>query len=317
MSNDGPDLAPDTQVDFKGVGDWTSWTSALVLLCVLPFTLIALYPFTLILGGILGGILPGDYADWWAILNLAYFAALPLLLIPRFHRIRVRLFFREALVPTTTQLARLERLWQSVLQDVGKGPKTRFRLMLADEPRLNAAAGAGRVVLVTRPALNDLTDSQLRAVLAHEYGHHVGLYPIILIARLWLLVPLEWLHWLGRILHNALAALAHIRTNILFAFMVWYFILSLRMMLFVHRQFIRVITLILLYFGRQAEYKADLVAVKLGYGEELVSALVLMEESLQDAPADQRPPSKSKPFEETHPPTANRISRINAAIASR
>lgn len=307
------DTAP---IDFKRIGDWTSWSSVPILLCLLPFTLIALYPFTAILGAILSAPLPGSWADWWAILILAYFAVLPFLFIPRLHRLRVWLFFRAAQEPTTTQRARLDAQWSAVLEGVGKGPKERFHLMVVDDPSPNAAAGAGKIVLITEPALRQLGDPQLRAIMAHEYGHHVGLHPIVLITKLWLLVPVGWFEWLAVRIHNALAVLSGMRMHVALFLFVWSAILYLRMILFMLRLVLRVITTILLIFERQGEYKADLVAVKLGHGEELIAALEHMEDSLEQTTGEPQTPQTPQWFERTHPPTPKRIARIQAAIAS-
>lgn len=323
MSDDTATPRDAARIDFKRMGDWTSWSAAPVVLCLLPFTLIGLWPFIAILGAILAALLPGTYDTWTGILLLAYFVVLPLLFIPRLHRLRVWLFFREAREPTTTQRARLDAQWSAVLAGVGKGPKQRFHLMVVNEPRPNAAAGAGRIVLITKPALRQLDDAQLRAIMAHEYGHHVGLHPIVLIAKLWLLVPIGWFEWLAVRIHNILATLSGMRMHIVMMFFVWYGILYLRLMLFVLNLVLRVIMAIVLYFGRHGEHKADLVAVKLGHGEALIAALEHIEESLEEATSE--PQTLPKPkwfeanpewFERTHPPTAQRIARIQAALAA-
>ena len=316
MSDESTAPEDTATIDFKRLGDWTSWSAAPVLLCLLPFTLFGLWPFVAIPAAILGGILPGTFNDWLAILLLAYFAVLPLLFIPRLHRLRVWLFFRGATEPTTTQRARLDAQLSAVLEGVGKGPKERFHLMVVDEPRPNAAAGAGRIVLITEPALRQLDDAQLRAVMAHEYGHHVGLHPIVLITKLWLLVPVSWFEWLAVRVHNLLAKLSGMRMHIFFVLFVWCWILNLKIMLFMLRLNLRVITTILLLFERQGEYKADLVAVRLGHGEELITALEHIEESLEQTTSEPQAPPTPQWFERTHPPTAERIARMQAEMAS-
>lgn len=188
--------------------------------------------------------------------------------------------------------------------------------MVVDEPSPNAAAGAGKIVLITEPALRQLDDSQLRAIMAHEYGHHVGLHPVVLITKLWLLVPVGWFEWLAVRIHNALAALSGMRMHVALFLFVWSAILYLRMILFMLRLVLRVITTILLIFERQGEYKADLVAVKLGHGEELIAALEHMEESLEQGTGEPQTPPTPRWFERTHPPTPKRIARIQAAMAS-
>ena len=323
MTDDTTTPEDSARIDFKRIGDWTSWSAAPVVLCLLPFTIIALWPFVAILGAIPAALLPGSYDTWTGILLLAYFVVLPLLFIPRLHRLRVWLFFRGAREPTPTQRARLDAQWSAVLDGVGKGPKERFHLMLVNEPDPNAAAGAGRLVLITDPALRQLDDAQLRGIMAHEYGHHVGLHPTVLIIKLWLLVPIKWFEWLSVRIHNFLAALSGMRMHIMMWFFVWYGILLLRVMLFTLALALRIIMAIVLYFGRQGEFKADLVAVKLGHGEALISALEHIEESREQTTSEPQSSPKRKWFEvnpkwfeRTHPPIPQRIVRIHAAIAA-
>ena len=96
-------------VDFGRLGDWTSWSSLLVLLLLAPLTALCLAPFV----AVAAAVLPGGF-DLWMIL---YFAALPLLFVPGLGFLQVRLVCPESRKPTADELARLMPLWDSVLAE--------------------------------------------------------------------------------------------------------------------------------------------------------------------------------------------------------
>ena len=200
-------------VDFRYLGDWTSWSSLLVLLLLFPLTALCLTPFVFVASA----VLPGSFGLWM----ILYFAALPLVLIPGLEFLQVRLVCPESRKPDPEELARLMLLWNRVLAGVGKGKKRRYRLRVADDYRVNAAAGGGSLVIVTTRALTSLPDSQLEAVLAHEFGHHVGFHPTMLLAQQWLARPLDWGDRLSVAMHNLLASLTRWQMHILVFLLVW------------------------------------------------------------------------------------------------
>ena len=81
--------------------------------------------------------------------------------------------------PTPDELDRLEPAWHDVLRQAGL-PARRFVLAVTDSPELNAYACGGHVVAVSTAALELLPDDELRGVLAHELGHHLGLHTVAL-----------------------------------------------------------------------------------------------------------------------------------------
>ena len=74
--------------------------------------------------------------------------------------------------------------------------------------------------------------------------------------------------------------------------------------------------LLLLFLGRQAEYKADIVATRLGYGNALIAALTQLDKQHEAALAHQQASVPASSFWDTHPPTANRIAKIRTAFAN-
>ena len=293
-------------VDFGRLGDWTSWSSLLVLLLLAPLTALCLAPFV----AVAAAVLPGGF-DLWMIL---YFAALPLLFVPGLGFLQVRLVCPESRKPTADELARLMPLWDSVLAGVGKGKRRRYRLRVSEDHRVNAAAGGGSLVIVTTRAVTALPDEQLQAVLAHELGHHVGLHPIMLLAQQWLARPLDWAARLSVAVHNLLAWLTRWRIHPLAFLLVWAAILLIRLALLALDAVVRVATLILLFLGRRAEYNADTVATRLGYGHKLINALAEMERQDTAALAHQEALARASPFWDTHPPTPKRIAKIRETI---
>ena len=293
-------------VNFGRLGDWTSWSSLLVLLLLAPLTALCLAPFT----AVAAAVLPGDFVLW----TILYFAALLLVFIPGLEFLQVWLVCPESRKPSPEELARLMPLWDGVLAGVGRGRRRRYRIRVADDRRVNAAAGGGSLVIVTTRALTTLPDGHLEAVLAHEFGHHVGFHPMVLLAQQWLGKPLDWAARLSIAVHNLLAWLTGWRMHPIVLVLVWVGVLLIRLALAVLDAVVKVAILILLFFGRRAEYNADTVATKLGYGNELMGALAEMERQDAAALAEQQTPAPASPFWDTHPPTRKRIAKIHETI---
>ncbi len=92
-----------------------------------------------------------------------------------FHRPTERAIARHLLKlrhPTPRERTRLEPLWREVSARTGVEGRA-YELWIEDSDHLNALAAAGHIVGVTRFSLDNLSDGQLAAVLAHELGHHV------------------------------------------------------------------------------------------------------------------------------------------------
>ena len=295
-------------VDFSRFGDWTSWSSALVLVALAPVTLVCLGFFVLVVDA----VLPGSFGLWL----ILYFATLPVVLIPGLEFLQVWLIGRRSRRPTPEELSVLEPAFQDVLSRVGRGSKRRYRLRIVDSDNLNAFAGGGSLVMVTTSALQTLPDGQLRAVLAHELGHHAGMHPLVLLAQGWMYLPIAVFAWLSAKLHNLLAWITGLRMHWgLFLFLI-VTALFLRLMLFILWLVLKLADIILVFFGRRAEYRADDMAVALNYGNSLEQALMTMEGT---HPAEPEPAGVGSWFtnlERTHPPTAKRIERIRETMAA-
>lgn len=169
-------------------------------------------------------------------------------------------------------------------------------------------------MIVTTRALYGLPDSQLEAVLAHEFGHHVGFHPVILLLQQWMARPLGWAERLSVAVHNLLAWLSGWRMHTLAFVLVWAAILAIRTALLVLDAIVNAAMLVLLFLGRRSEYNADAVATKLGYGRPLINALVEIDRQHQHALEHQHAPVPASSFWDTHPSTPDRIAKIQKIL---
>lgn len=305
MINDKP---ASELVDFKRFGDLISWSSALVLVALLPVTIVCLSPFA----AVASEILPGNFITW----IIVYFAGLAIVLIPGLDFLQIWLIARGSRLPTPEELNRLTPAWNDVLSRVGKGSDRRYKLRVLDDPyHLNAFAGGGCVVMITTRALWTLPDDQLRSILAHELGHHAGMHPVVLLAQVWMYRPIAAFAWLTGTVHNLLAQFSQSINSPIF-FLLVLIILALRMLLYVLGIVVKIADLILLFFGRRAEYRADGMAVHLGYGNSLIAALLTIEHEHPEELIQQRTGSLLANLEKTHPPIAKRVQRIRDAMTS-
>lgn len=295
-------------VGLARLGDWTSWSSAPVLLALLPVSLACLSP----VAALMGAMLPGGPVTWACV----YFASLGLVFVPGLQVLQTWLVGIPSREPTVEERGRLEPAWADVAARLGAGHKRRYRLRVIDDGfSLNAAAAGGHLVMVTSRALRELPDDQLRALLAHEAGHHAGMHPLVLLARAWLYRPIAAVSWLAAKLHNLLAWLTgfDMRAGVYVALVV--VILLIRGLFHLLRAIVAFADLIFVFFGRQAEYRADRFAAEMGFGEPLVDALATMSwEQPEEAPAESHG-SFLDTLKATHPPTMQRIERIRDALA--
>lgn len=192
-----------------------------------------------------------------------------------------------------------------------------YKLYVQEDLSANAYAGDGNVIGVTTGALSNLSDAQLKAILAHEFGHHVGLHPIVLVIQRWMIQPVVLTVRLGALLHNMLAWMTRmIRMRWQVRVALWIVIMILRIAVWTVEMLLRFTTMILLFFGREAEFRADAVAARLHYGHDLISALVALE--IDEDVSEQmqlQPKAWIHRLWESHPATSVRIERIRESIS--
>jgi Zn-dependent protease with chaperone function len=180
--------------------------------------------------------------------------------------------------PTPDELHRLKPAWDDVCRRTALSPH-RFALRVWPAPPgvINAFSAGGNVVGVTDQALMLLDDEALRAVLAHEAGHHAGYDALPRAIAAWYLGLLEallrplWPFGAG-------AFLRAVYLPILF---------------------------VLALTSRACEFGADAFAARVGFGRQLSDLLLRLGEDT--------PRSLTSAVLATHPASADRARRLEEA----
>jgi len=179
--------------------------------------------------------------------------------------------------PTARELARLTPCWQAVCAAAGVD-SGRYRLWVERSHELNAFAAGGRTVAVTRTAL-DLPQPSLEAILAHELGHHLAGHTRISLFVWWLELPARILTRLVRLLAlvvpyvgRAFAAFGR-SVAVLVTVLLSLGILTALAFLDPWLLLAPLLGPVLAWSKRLGEYRADLMAARLGYGPELIGLL--------------------------------------------
>ena len=220
-----------------------------------------------------------------------------LLFVPAIE-IRVGQWMVPSRPPSPDERARLG----GMLERIGAraGVRTdRLIIGVEEDPELNASAGAANLLFITTGAL-DTADSELEALLAHEVAHHRGLHALALALVWWLSLPGLALLAVYRLLRAAADRLTgRIRLAGLLvkvALLVWQ--VSVMWLYFVAQ-------LLALGAARASEFSADRAAAGWGYGTPLARLLA----STGPSP----PRGLIAGLLATHPPTQDRVSRLQEA----
>jgi Zn-dependent protease with chaperone function len=277
------------------------WAFVPVLLTI-PFSLLALLVFWFPLRLAFG--LP----YWWFV---AGFLAGGLLLFVRPFQVFVLTPVLGARHASAEEAHVIEPLWDAI-GEVNNLPASRYVVRVVDSDEVNAFACGGHLVVVTSFAVSELTGRQLRGVLAHELSHHLGLHTVALTIGHWLSVPVVLLARIGYYLENVataaansfgkgspvVAAIGAVAAS-LFSALAWLFTAVIRASDAVNN-----------LVGYTSEYEADQLAVRMGFGPELVSALRYVLAQGQG----QRPIGWRARLATSHPPALTRVARIEALM---
>lgn len=279
------------------------WLTALALL---PLALLWLYgavrvsaPF-----GVLALLF---HEPWHYAVAAAALAALSVLLmaIPAVDRAIGGLLIGGA-EPEGGVRTRLEALLTAVGARAGLDP-ARYHLLVTDDDGLNAAAGGGRLLFVTRGALR-LPDEQLAAILAHELGHHRDGFPVITALIWWAQLPAVPIRALARGFRlGVLRAAGWLPSPLR-----WLGLVAELIVLLIQLNLLWLVYLadvIVAWLGRLSEHQADRHAARWGYAEPLAAALTAMH----------RPGRRTRlrRLLDEHPPLASRLQRLGAQPAGR
>jgi Zn-dependent protease with chaperone function len=193
-----------------------------------------------------------------------------LLMVPRIQIALAGPIAGPSRLPTDAEWSRLKPMFGRLAEHAGFDPGD-LMVRVQDEPNINASAGAGHLLFVTRGALA-LEDERLEAILAHELGHHRGLHPLLTMVVWWLSLPGVALAGVYGFLRRTIGGLASrfgglgrlLGVPLLLLLIVW-----------------QVAVMWLYYVGdllaqraaRVSEFEADATAARWGYARPLAAAL--------------------------------------------
>ncbi|MGW4523050.1 M48 family metalloprotease [Amycolatopsis sp. NPDC004378] len=193
--------------------------------------------------------------------------------VPAFEHLLLPLLFGLR-SPTAGELTRLTPCWAAVCTAAGVD-SGRYRLWVERSRELNAFAAGGRTVAVTRLAL-ELPRPGLEAILAHELGHHLSGHTRVSLFLWWLELPARVLARLVRLLALAVPyvgrAFAAFGRSVAVLVTVLLALGILTALAFLDPWLLLTPLLgpLLAWSKRLGEYRADLMAARLGYGPALI-----------------------------------------------
>jgi Zn-dependent protease with chaperone function len=205
----------------------------------------------------------------------------------------------------------IEPLWTHIAR-ANDLPPARYVVRVLPSDELNAFACGGHLVVVTSFAVNELSERQLRGVLAHELSHHLGLHTVAITLGHWLSAPVVLLARIGFFLENVahaaassfgqrspvIAAVGNVAAVIISG-LSWVFTAALRGS-----------DALANLVGHSSEFEADRRAVGMGFGRELASAL----RQVLATGAAGRPIGWRARLAASHPPARTRVARIEALM---
>ena len=283
-------------------GERAALWAVVPVLAILPVSLVALVLWWLPITWLTG------IGYWWFV---GGFVLAGITLFIRPFQIFVLTPLLGARRPTPGEADVIEPLWTEIAQ-ANDLPTSRFVVRILPSDDLNAFACGGHLVVVTTFAVEELTDRQLRGVLAHELSHHLGLHTVAITFGHWLSVPVVLLARVGFFLENvahaatgsfgkqssAIEAIGSVAAVILGG-VSWVFTAGLRTMDGVANM-----------VSHGSEFEADQRAVRMGFGRELASAL----RHVITVAGSARPIGWRARLAASHPPARTRVARIEALM---
>jgi Zn-dependent protease with chaperone function len=177
--------------------------------------------------------------------------------------------------PTESERLRLEPAWRQVTT-ASSINASRYEVWVRDSERVNAFALGGRIVAVTRSAVQLLPPMHLSAVLAHELGHHQGGHAVVRSLTYWYSLPSRLL---GRVLlclpyRAVVLGVAGSAAGLIVGWILIDLIAGGQYWAAVVAAGVLTSPLLLWWSLRAAEHRADRVAAALGYGLALRELLL-------------------------------------------
>lgn len=205
-------------------------------------------------------------------------------------------------IATHTEKERIVPLFKEVYTKAfrnNKGIGRKIKPYIVDSMEVNAFIVGRNTLVITRGALETFNDEELKGIIAHEFGHlknHDGQIALLLQfcsnILLWIFIIISFIfRFFERLFEN----------NILGDL----FGIIRQIFEFVVKAVVFVFTLLVSGGSRHTEYKADMYAKKIGYGEQLKNALyILYDMEISDKKG------LIKNLKRTHPILAYRIERL-------
>jgi Zn-dependent protease with chaperone function len=206
--------------------------------------------------------------------------------------------------------ARLVPLWNEVCLRAGLSPDA-YRLVMTSQSTVNAFATGDSMVSIDQGMLGSLGDPEIKAIIAHELGHHTKRHIGAIVLEWWYARPAE-------ILLNLMFALTAILiavgrqgcgcVGILVLAGLLVFLLGPALVLFL---LLGGTILLMRIIGRRTEFEADSYAQELGMGREMSSALALLRQAYPEA--DPENETFIDRLTRTHPTLDDRIAQLAEA----
>lgn len=222
----------------------------------------------------------------------------------------LRIFESARPLRTNEETQYLQPLFDEVYQNaLEENPKLskEIKLYIIDAMFVNAFAMGRKTIAVTKGAIETFTPEELKGVLAHEFGHisygHTKALLLSVIGNLILSVfvfvirlGIEICNFLCNVFSRVSIVIIIINIiNLLFKIMFEILLIG----------FLYLGQVILSLNSRSNEFQADSFAHKISYGEELVSALYLLQKI-----SITRKMSLKEKMTSSHPHIAKRIARL-------
>lgn len=246
--------------------------------------------------------------------SFVFFAVMLLLLgVVLFSRPVQRLVFARlmgARQPTQSEARLLQPAWRNVAQANHFSPH-RFVLAVADGNDINAFACGGHLLVVSSYAIENLDGDQLSGVLAHELSHHMGGHTVALTVAQWMSLPVIAFAQIGFLLQKiAKASVETFAKNYPRARIFGLVIAeALRAIAWIFQAGLVAAQKSSNLVGRASEYRADVRALEMGFGRELLSALKQVVNEIASSQGDDNLLVLS-----SHPPARTRVARLEAML---
>ncbi len=206
--------------------------------------------------------------------------------------------------------ARLLPLWDEVCQRAGLSPDA-YRLVMTSQPTVNAFATGDSIISIDQGLLTELGDPEIKAIMAHELGHHTKRHIGAIVLNWWYARPAEIL--LNLLIAVVLFLIALGKqgcgcVGVLVLAGLFVFLAGPALVLYL---MMGGTILLMRVIGRRTEFEADRYAKDLGMGREMSSVLVLLKQAYPEVYPENE--TFLDRLTRAHPTLDDRITRLAQA----